>query len=406
MHILFVEPGFPHNQGQFVKGLAAVGAEVTGIGEAPPQALSSGVQRALSGYEQVSSVCDEKAMIDAVRKVQDRAWVDRLEATIEAHILPVAHVRAAAKIPGTSIETAFLCRDKPAMKDFLRKHGVPCAMSQGVNSAAEVRHFAQSVGFPIILKPPDGAGAADTEKIDTVDELEQAILEHGLHHGRTVAAEEYIEGHEGFYDTLTIDGEVAHEYISHYYPGVLDAMRHRWISPYIITTNRSDAPGYDEVKAMGKKVIRHLGIGTSATHMEWFFGNKGLKFSEIGCRPPGVGTWDLYSAGNELDLYEEWAASIVHGRVKSVPSRRFSAGMISLRPSQDGKIVGYQGMEEIQKAFGDWVIDSHFPPPGTSTQPVEAGYMANAWIRLKHPDYDQLREMLETVGRTIKVLAG
>ena len=37
---------------------------------------------------------------------------------------------------------------------------------------------------------------------------------------------------------------------------------------------------------MGQRVIEALGIGTSATHMEWFFGPKGLRFSEIGCRPP------------------------------------------------------------------------------------------------------------------------
>ena len=32
-------------------------------------------------------------------------------------------MRAAAGIPGTTEETAFLCRDKPAMKDVLRRAG-------------------------------------------------------------------------------------------------------------------------------------------------------------------------------------------------------------------------------------------------------------------------------------------
>jgi len=31
--------------------------------------------------------------------------------------------------------------------------------------------------------------------------------------------------------------------------------------------------------------------------------------------------------------------------------------------------------------------------------------MANAWIRMKHPDYDPLRRMLDLVGRTVKVWA-
>jgi hypothetical protein len=139
--------------------------------------------------------------------------------------------------------------------------------------------------------------------------------------------------------------------------------------------------------------------------MEWFYGPKGLKFSEIGCRPPGVRAWDLYAVGNDIDIYREWAMTMVHGRPSQTLSRRMAAGIVALRPSQDGRIVDYRGITEIERAFGTWIIDAHLPPPGTPTQPVEAGYMANAWIRLKHPDYDELRRMLDIVGRTVKVLA-
>jgi hypothetical protein len=31
--------------------------------------------------------------------------------------------------------------------------------------------------------------------------------------------------------------------------------------------------------------------------------------------------------------------------------------------------------------------------------------MANAWVRLRHPDYDELRRMLNVIGETIKVRA-
>jgi hypothetical protein len=31
--------------------------------------------------------------------------------------------------------------------------------------------------------------------------------------------------------------------------------------------------------------------------------------------------------------------------------------------------------------------------------------MANAWVRMRHPDYDALRGMLDDVGRTVKVHA-
>jgi formate-dependent phosphoribosylglycinamide formyltransferase (GAR transformylase) len=404
MHVVFVEPAFPHNQRKFVHGLAAVGARITAVGEAPAEALGS-LGPLLSGYEQVSSVVDEEAMVEAVRRIQGRGWVDRLEATVEAHVMAAARVREACGIPGTSVETTFLCRDKPAMKEFLRRHGVPCARSTGASSPEEVEAFAAEVGFPLILKPRAAAGAAGTCRVDDASQLPGALAECGVDRGAAVAVEEFIEGHEAFFDTLTIGGEVAHEFITHYYPGVLEAMRERSVSPMFVATNRIDAPGYDQVKELGRKVIAALGLSTSATHMEWFFGPKGLKFSEIGCRPPGVGAWDLYSAGNDMDLYREWAAAIVLGRPTQVPSRRFAAGILNLRPDRDGRIVAYEGVDEMERAIGEWLIDSHFPPLGAPTQPVSAGYMANAWVRAKHPDYDELRRMLTAVGETVRVRA-
>ena len=406
MNVVFIEPCFPQNQTRFVRALAAVGARVHGIGERHFEALDEETQRSMVWYERIGSVCDEDALLAAIRRAQGREWIDRVESTVEAHILPTARVRETCGIPGTSVRTAFLCRDKPAMKEALRAGGIPTAASTGASSEEEVRAFADRVGFPLIVKPRDAAGASGTSRVENWEELAHTVRQAGFERGGSVAVEEFIEGHEGFYDTITIGGQVAHEFVTHYYPNVLEAMRARWISPQFIATNRIDSsPGYADLKEMGRKVLPILGIETSATHMEWFYGEKGLRFSEIGCRPPGVRAWDLYNAGNEIDLYHEWAMAVVHGRSDRIASRRFSAGIIALRPDRDGRITGYEGVEEVRRAMGEWMIDFHLPPPGTPTQPVEAGYMANAWVRLKHPDYDALREMLDLVGRTLRVRA-
>ena len=406
MNVVFVEPFFPSNQRHFPRALAEAGATVIGIGEYPADALDDQLKGWLHHYERVPSVTDVEAMTRAVRWVQDKLWVDRIEATIEAHTLAAAQVREACTIPGTSVRTAWLCRDKPSMKQVLREAGVPTAASAAVGSAAEARAFAGQVGFPLILKPRSGAGAAGTMRADSAADLDHALVVFGGEGVESIAMEEFIEGHEGFYDTITVNGQVALDFASHYYPNVLEAMRTRWLSPEFISTNRIDtAPEYAELREMGRRVIMALGIGTSATHMEWFFGPKGLKFSEIGCRPPGVGAWDLYSAGNEMDIYREWAMAIVNGETGSAPSRRYASGMVALRPERDGQISGYTGVEDLQREHGEWVIDAHLPPPGTPTQPVEAGYMANAYVRMRHPDYDALRGMLDNVGRTLHVYA-
>ena len=406
MNIVFVEPAFPPSQRNFARALREAGAYVMAVSESPLESFDPELRGWVDWHWQVPSVTDEGALEWAVRQAQQHRWVDRLEATIEAHVLPAAVVRERCGIPGTSARAAWLCRDKPSMKEALRQAGVPCAQSAAVASPAEAWEFVQAVGLPVIIKPRAGAGAAGTYRVGSLDELDFALRATGVADGESVAIEEFIEGHEGFVDTLTIRGRIRHDFVSHYFPNVLEAMRNRWISPVIIATNKLDEPQYGEVRALSARVVDVLGLDTSPTHMEWFFGPKGLKFSEIGARVPGVGQWDLLNEANEMDLYAEWAHALVHSEPRRDPSRRYSAALIAFRPDHDGTIVGYEGIDEVQRRYGDLVTVSHLPPVGTPTQPVEAGYHANAWLRVRHPDFDTVRDVAADIGRIVQVRAG
>ncbi len=180
MNVLFIEPAFPRNQREFVRALHSVGATVHGIGEKPYEWLDDETRQRLASYQQIGSVTDEGALEWAVRKAQDQFWVDRLETVIEAHTLPVAHVRERTGIPGITSRTAYLCRDKVVMKDVLRAAGVPTAASAGISSAAEAFDFAGAFGFPVIVKPRAAAGAAGTFRAGDTEELARVVRESGL----------------------------------------------------------------------------------------------------------------------------------------------------------------------------------------------------------------------------------
>src|SRR5579872_124563 len=210
MNVVLVEPFFPATQRHFAGALAEAGATVIGVGEYPAGALDDQLRGWLHRYEQVPSVIDTEAMTRAVRSVQDKLWVDRIEATIEAHTMATARVREACSIPGTSVRTAWLCRDKPSMKQALREAGVPTAASAAAGSAAEAIAFTEQVGFPVILKPRSGAGASGTIRADNAAGLEQALGVFGGQGVESIAVEEFVEGHEGFYDTITVNRSEEH----------------------------------------------------------------------------------------------------------------------------------------------------------------------------------------------------
>src|SRR3954453_18279497 len=129
MRVIFVEPSFPKNQRQFVRALAEVGAEVIGIGESPEEHLDDELKSWMVHYHQVPNVVDVGVMTDAVRWLQDKLWIDRLEGSTEAHALAAAEVRVPCTIPGPPLRAAWVFPDKQEMKEALRVVGVPTVAS-------------------------------------------------------------------------------------------------------------------------------------------------------------------------------------------------------------------------------------------------------------------------------------
>src|SRR5260370_759854 len=88
------------------------------------------------------------------------------------------------------------------------------AASAGVSAGAQAHAFAELAGFAVILKPRSGAGASGTVRVDDFAGLDHALGVFGGQGVDSIAVEEFVEGHEGFYDTITIDGQVALDFVS------------------------------------------------------------------------------------------------------------------------------------------------------------------------------------------------
>ncbi len=401
MHVLFLAPDtHVYNHG-FVRALKDLGVKVSAIGAAANEKVAPAVRHLLDGYRACDRLLEEQALLRCARELATPSF-DRIETIDEPLVEPAAALREQLGVPGLPLRTARLCRDKVAMKEFLRANAIPCAQSAAVGSAAEALAFAEREGYPVIVKPIAGFGALGTFRCADARELEAAIAKLKPTATHRVAIEEFIDGHEGFLDTLCDGDGVRHEFASHYYPGCLEAAQHRWISPQIAVTNRIAQSGYDEVRALSSKVIAALGIRNAATHMEWFFGKKGLKFGEIGARPAGEKIWDMYGVANEFDVYREWALAILGRPSQQRPSRRYAAGSIQIRPSQDGHYVGHRGLEAAWERCGSAIYEHSTPAPGTPTKGLDKGWLVNTWFRLRHEDYDTVRSLMTFLGETVK----
>jgi formate-dependent phosphoribosylglycinamide formyltransferase (GAR transformylase) len=401
MHVLFLAPDtHVYNHG-FVRALHALGCRVSAIGLGAPDRLSPALKPLLAGYRATDKLLDAGELLRVARELGQPAF-DRIETIDEPLVEPAAALREALAVPGLPLRTAKLCRDKVAMKAFLRERGVPCAQSASAASEAEALAFAERCGYPVVAKPVAGFGTLATFRCADAGELRKALATLKPSAAQPIALEEFVEGHEGFFDTLCGPEGIRLEFAAHYYPSCLEAAQQRWISPQIAATNRVEQAGYDELRAMNRTVVEALDLRGAAAHMEWFFGPKGLKFSEIGARPAGEKIWDMHGVGNEIDVYREWALAILGRPAEQRPSRRFATGSIQIRPSRDGIVTGHRGVQEALARIGPHLYEHALPPPGTPTKGLDKGWLCNTWFRLKHPDYDELRALMTFVGETVK----
>lgn len=405
LKILFLSPGFPAEMPFFTRGLAEVGARVWGIGDQPSGALPEGVRRALSGYLQVSSLWDEAAAVAAAREAHARVGFERVECLWEPGMLVAARIREALGLPGMTVAETVPFRDKEAMKRVLDAAGIRTPRHARAATTRAVREAAERIGYPLIVKPIAGAGSADTHRIENERELEGVLPLLG--HVPEVSVEEFVDGEEYTFDTVSIGGEIAYFNIGWYRPRPLIARTVEWISPQTVALRNVGADHLASGRAMGRAVLRALGFRTGFTHMEWYLKADGeAVFGEIGARPPGARTVDTMNFACDLDLYRGWAEAVALRRFSQPVRRRYNSVVIFKRARGQGRIRRIEGLESLLARFGPGIVAVELLPPGSPRRNWKQSLLSDGWLVVRDPDLATALRMADAVGTDLQIYAG
>jgi len=405
MNILLLSPGYPADMPEFTRGLAESGAHVFGVGDSPLAGLPEGVRKCLDDYIAVRSLWDEDAVIGSLRSQLRGRSLDRIECLWEPGIMLAARLREVFGVQGLNIAQAQRFRDKEQMKLALDQAGIRTPQHVAANSVAAVWEAAEAIGYPLILKPIDGAGSADTYRVRDIGEL-RAVLP-ALRHVPMVSVEEFVDGDEFTFDTITVSGNVAYYNIAWYRPRPLVARSNEWISPQVIALRNIGQPDLQGGVQMGFEVIRALEFDTGFTHMEWYRKPDGeVVFGEIGARPPGAHQVDQMKYVCDFDVFREWANAVTRGRISSGITPKFNVANIYKRARGVGRITAIEGLEKLQREFGRHVVWNTLLPVGSRRRDWRKTLVSDGFIMLRHPDLAATLEMADRVGSELQMYAG
>ena len=363
----------------------------------------------LAGFEQVA---DAMKVDDLARGVQALAKqhgpVERLLGILEPLQEPLAAVRERLHIRGMDSATARNFRDKARMKDLFCAHDLPCARHRLCASVAEARDFAGDVGFPLVGKPPAGAGAKSTARCDGMEQLNTFLRQNPPGKGREVLLEEFVLGREFSFDSVTLHGEHVFHNVCCYYPTPLEVMDNPWIQWAVVLPRDLDGPEYHAIHRIGPRALSTLGMWTGMSHLEWFRRADGsIAIGEVAARPPGAQFMTLMSHVTDVDMYRAFAQLMVF-ETFTPPPRRFSVGAAYLRGQgaggrRDATIRAVHGLEAMQRHVGALVVEARLPQIGAVPN---SSYEGDGFVIVRHPDTRVVTDAVQQIVRTVHVELG
>ncbi len=394
---------------RFVSAAASLPAVELGIVSHEPAGafaarLDPDVARRIGGFAQIADALDPDQLEAGVRDVgrQLGGRVDALAGILEPLQESLAVVRQRLGIRGMEPDDARRFRDKAHMKDVLRSSGLPCARHCLATTADQALGFADE-NLPLVAKPPAGAGAVDTFRIDERSQLESWLRTVAPSHGRPLLLEEFVQGDEFSFDSVSIGGTHRFASISAYAPTPLTVMQTPWIQWTVLLPRSIGGPEFAAIHEAGPKALAALGMVSGMSHMEWFRRADGsIAISEVAARPPGAQITSLMSYAHDIDFYRAWAEVSAFERFEP-PERRYAAGAAYLRGQGDGSVVGLEGVDEIQRELGELVVEAQLPRTG---QPKSSSYEGEGYVILRHPETAVVADGLTHIVSRLRVLLG
>lgn len=401
-HVIFAAPFFMDATLRFIRGAAQLpGVDLTLVSQDPFEKLPLDIRDRLAGHWQLDDALNPEQLVEAARELQRRnGAASHYFGALEQLQVPLAMAREALGIEGLSVDAAQNFRDKARMKTVLRAAGVPCARHILSGDRDSALAFADFVGFPLVVKPPAGAGGKATYRLDNAEELRVFLERHAPDRARPTLFEEFVSGTEFSFDSVMCAGQLVWHSISRYMPSPLEVLENPWIQWCVLLPRDVSGKEFDPVRHAADAGLHALGLDTGLSHMEWFLLADGrIAISEVGARPPGAQITSLLSYAHDIDFYRAWPQLMVFGEF-APPPRQYAAGAAYIRGQGRGMVRHIHGLGEAQRRFGDIVVEAKLPSEG---QPPSDSYEGDGYIIVRHPETAVVEHALTEIVKTIRV---
>ena len=279
------------------------------------------------------------------------------------------------------------------MKPVYKEAGIPTARNHKITDIDAAREFLEEIGgFPVIVKPDIGVGAADTWKLESDEELVDFF---GYKPDVPYVMEEFVVGNIYSYDAIcNSKGEVLFESSCWFPPSVADLVNKGLELTYYVTDTVPE-----QLRDYGRRALKAFKVRSRFVHFEFFrlteprknLGEVGdFVGLEVNMRPAGGYTPDMMDFAHSTDVYQIYADMITSDS-RLLPDRGEDKYCVYASKKDLHKYV--HSHEEIMEKYGDRMVMAERMPD------VLSGAMGNDMYTALVDSKEEMKEFAEFVER-------
>jgi biotin carboxylase len=267
------------------------------------------------------------------------------------------------------------------MHDLFKQAGIPHPDAISAREASGVKAFARKVGYPLVLKPDVGVGAARTFKVSTDAEVDEAFSTPLPGY----IAQSFVRGTIVTYDGLVdAGGHIVFAFSHEYSVGIMESVLEQ--QDLAIWSHKELPPALD---AMGRKAVEALGLRERWFHLEFFRMADGSYVAlEANLRPPGAFLTDMMNYACDMDVYRLWARMLTGENLRGF---RYTS---KYHVCHIGRRTGHSyrhGHGEVVARLGDALL-MHREMPAVFTSAL-----GDEMYLTRHPELDAMREAVRFI---------
>lgn len=387
MNYLLVSPNFPISQEFFAKELKEKGINVLGVGSESYDALSQTLKDNLVEYFRVNDLEDYEEVFRAVAFLTYKhGKIDRIESNNEYWLELDARLRENFNVYGVKPKQLEFTKYKSKMKTMFKEAGARVAKGYAANNKEELNGILKKLELPLIAKPDNGVGSANTYKLLTQRDVEEFINE--WNEKVSYFFEEFVEnGVLCTYDGLINQhGDIVFETSFIYTQPTLDLVNNGLDYANIIEPNIDP-----KLKELGQWIVYKFGMRERFFHIEFFRLPDGEYIAlEYNNRIAGGTCIDLYNYSYNISLYEIYADVVLDKKIKDIVTNKYTLSL-----SRRNRYQYKNSLKDIKAKY------SYSIRMITTVPEVFSAAMGNTIIIISVENKEQITEVMNYVHEKI-----